>query len=869
MRINVAIPEANVNAHILNAALEPVTRLNEAMVKSGTVPSFDRALKNGWVQWKPEPPGGEHFDHAGVVLGRRWGDCDDLAPWHAGSLRASGADPGATAIVKKSGPHTWHAVVLRSDGMIEDPSKRAGMPTAGQRTLQGATLPRMSPLPPRNASQVVGFDVGAFVYRPEVAVRKRFDQGYEARVDIPWFSKHKGKAEPGEIAMATLHAAPLAATALTGAIDGAVELAALGGYGHPEHLDRLCCIADRVSGMSSVRRLAGIYGAPHARAAEQYTRDLVVGIANIERAAQLIGQKKKSSVTVLADLERHSAERCPRHDHDDVEGSGELAMVCGYDLGDWPQTPIAGMHCDGHVVGGFFDSLARVAMAVGTGGASEIVHAASPAARKAMDNAVKVAGRAIGKAGDALVSLEHTISKAISKIPYVGGILAMFFDAGFHLATGPMLATIDIVIKGKRIDTVLLAQLKTAVQDFKNVGPYVQMVISVIPGWGTAVSAAIGMGLALANGQPIDQVLLAGVSSMLPGGPLAKAAVNMAYSGIHAAVTHEKLNIASLGNMAMGAAADALNLPPMAKNAIMAGVGAVGQICSGVPIDKAITHGVIDALPLPAQAKQALNEADAIALDLAHGKRFDKALLGHVGDLAKFLPVDPKLQAQLANVATTGISLAEGVPPEKALMHALQSGAADALISVGSQALPAGVQDALKKGLALGNGVVQQARRVEQIVGSGFQSKMLDLGKQLAQKTPAVDAARKLVASGELRGFDLGSGLLSQKAELFDVSSMRNALKDVERKGFDTAMALRSGLVAHPPPPHIDPKAQAAHAITLGLGPQAPANRAAIMATLAADAAAKAGMQKALERKPCVATTPAEFRAACMHISQR
>jgi hypothetical protein len=395
------------------------------------------------------------------------------------------------------------------------------------------------------------------------------------------------------------------------------------------------------------------------------------------------------------------------------------------------------------------------------------------------------------------------------------------------------------------------------------------MVISVIPGWGTAVSAAIGMGLALANGQPIDQVLLAGVSSMLPGGPLAKAAVNMAYAGIHAAVTHEKLNVASLGNMALGAAADALNLPPMAKNAIMAGVGAVGQICSGVPIDKAITHGVIDALPIPGAAKQALQEADSIALELAHGKRFDKTLLGHVGNLAKFLPVDPKLQAQIANVATTGISLAEGVPPEKALMHALQSGAADALISIGGKVLPAGVQDVLHKGMALGNGVVQQARRVEQLVSGTFQTKVIDLGRQLAQKTPAFDAARKLVASGELRGFDIGSGLLSQQAQLFDVSTLRNHLKDVERKGFDTAMALRTGLVAHPPLTTLNPATQAAHAITLGLGTQTPANRTAIIATLSAHVDARAGVQQALMQHPCVATTPAEFRAACMHISQR
>ena len=259
MRINVAIPEAHVNAHVLNAALEPVVRLNEAMIRAGEAPSFDRALKNGHVKWKPEPPGQEHFDHALVVLGRRWGDCDDLAPWQAGSLRASGQDPGARAIVRKSGPTTWHAVVLRSDGKIEDPSARAGMPTRGDSVSRAAALPVMSQRP----ASVVG-RVGAFEIRPEIAIRKRFDQdqgeeGYEARIDVPWQREARGKPSATEMAMATLHAAPLAATALTGAIDGALRLAVLGGYAREDHLDRLACIRDRVHGCSA-HELAKVYG---------------------------------------------------------------------------------------------------------------------------------------------------------------------------------------------------------------------------------------------------------------------------------------------------------------------------------------------------------------------------------------------------------------------------------------------------------------------------------------------------------------------------------------------------------------------------------------------------------------------------------
>ncbi len=111
----------------LDAALESVTRTAASQVRTGKVPPAAGEIKSGRVRWEPEPPGDEHFDLPATVIGRGWGDCDDLAPWHAGSLRASGRDPGARAIVRKSGPKRWHAIVQRSDGSIEDPSAHAGM----------------------------------------------------------------------------------------------------------------------------------------------------------------------------------------------------------------------------------------------------------------------------------------------------------------------------------------------------------------------------------------------------------------------------------------------------------------------------------------------------------------------------------------------------------------------------------------------------------------------------------------------------------------------------------------------------------------------------------------------------------------------
>lgn len=261
MRVNVAIPESQVKPAVLNSALEAVTRLNESMLADKQVPTFEDGLKEG-IRWKPEPPGAEHFDHAGVVLGRKWGDCDDLAPWHAASLRHTGEDPEATAIVRRSGPRRWHAVVRRGDGSIDDPSRAAGMGKKEHPGVVGAALPLMYTAP----SAVVG---GAYIVRPTIAMRP-FRDKIQARADLPWHWKAhlEDKPTPTDYAMAALHSDPVASTALVGAIEGACRLGIAGGFAHPEHLARLNAIAAAIEG-EDIRDIADMYGPSHARAAAE------------------------------------------------------------------------------------------------------------------------------------------------------------------------------------------------------------------------------------------------------------------------------------------------------------------------------------------------------------------------------------------------------------------------------------------------------------------------------------------------------------------------------------------------------------------------------------------------------------------------
>ena len=151
MRIRLAVPDElddKDRKAALDAALESVTRTNTSLVRNGKAPPAAAAIRAKRVRWQAEPPGDEHFDLPHTMLKRGWGDCDDLAPWHAGSLRASGVDPGARAIVRKSGPKRWHAIVQRSDGSIEDPSRHAGMGQGinGDDVVLGAYAPIQPPM---------------------------------------------------------------------------------------------------------------------------------------------------------------------------------------------------------------------------------------------------------------------------------------------------------------------------------------------------------------------------------------------------------------------------------------------------------------------------------------------------------------------------------------------------------------------------------------------------------------------------------------------------------------------------------------------------------------------------------------------------
>ena len=106
------------------ALLNGLARSNALVVRLYNLPDLYAA----GVKYKREPRGsGESWKGIRQVMRDRYADCDDLSAARAGELIATGADPGARVLVYRTGARTLHAVVARSDGRIEDPSRILGM----------------------------------------------------------------------------------------------------------------------------------------------------------------------------------------------------------------------------------------------------------------------------------------------------------------------------------------------------------------------------------------------------------------------------------------------------------------------------------------------------------------------------------------------------------------------------------------------------------------------------------------------------------------------------------------------------------------------------------------------------------------------
>jgi len=241
--------------------------------------------------------------------------------------------------------------------------------------------------------------------------------------------------------------------------------------------------------------------------------------------------------------------------------------------------------------------------------------------RKDRDSAVKNAPKLGSKvhytAGPVLGAIAHAggdiihgvnaaasfAGKALSHIPVIGKPLS----SAMKIYTGPI-GLADNIAKGQRIDHALINNMKDQLKNVREVAPYVQQVMSFIPGVGTGVAAAIAAGVALAEGRTITQAVLDAARSAVPGGAIGQSAFSTAVGLVSGK---------SITQAALNAARSAL--PAAAQKAFDIGVG----LSHAANIQSQVIKAVTKAVPAMESAGRTLVKASPVLANASKGLTAD------------------------------------------------------------------------------------------------------------------------------------------------------------------------------------------------------------------------------------------------------
>jgi hypothetical protein len=126
-----------------SAALEGLTGVNEILLRRN--PSLPSLYGSG-ARWeiREQDPTDKRWRYAPEVAIEGWGDCQALSTYRAAELRVSGEDPQARVRVYPTGPDTFHAVVARGNGLVEDPSVILGMDPIRGAPMTTSQLPMVA-----------------------------------------------------------------------------------------------------------------------------------------------------------------------------------------------------------------------------------------------------------------------------------------------------------------------------------------------------------------------------------------------------------------------------------------------------------------------------------------------------------------------------------------------------------------------------------------------------------------------------------------------------------------------------------------------------------------------------------------------------
>jgi hypothetical protein len=180
--------------------------------------------------------------------------------------------------------------------------------------------------------------------------------------------------------------------------------------------------------------------------------------------------------------------------------------------------------------------------------------------------------------GDALKSAATAVAKVVDKIPIVG--------TAIHLAEAPFQFA-AAVASGARLDHAAMGFMKSQLAGVHDLAPYAATIVSLVPGIGTGIAAAIATGAALAEGKSLSSALEQGLRGAIPGGPIAQAGFDLA------------MKVAKGENVGMAVLETARNqLPGPAQKAFDVGLA----VATGQKLQTVLTKAVTSMAPAQLQS---------------------------------------------------------------------------------------------------------------------------------------------------------------------------------------------------------------------------------------------------------------------------
>ncbi len=394
-------------------------------------------------------------------------------------------------------------------------------------------------------------------------------------------------------------------------------------------------------------------------------------------------------------------------------------------------------------------------------------------------------GAVVGAGLHAVSEASGQIGGALGKIPVVGGPLSAVWDYTTTVVVPLRLA--DDIAQGKAIDQAVMGSFKSAMTDIHTLAPYIETVIASVPALGPVASAAIAGGLAIASGEPIDQVMVDAGAAAIPGGAIVKACY---HAGV--AVMNGHGDAGTLIVDAGAAVSESLGapIPDGAKKVLEAGADATQAIANGRKPDQALLDAAIKQLPPAGQS--AARAAQAVA----SGKNVGDVLLQYGPGMIKGLPTD-------------------------------------ALKNFGP---------GLSTGMAMGHGQALQAIQDSAITKSI--GKLATTGAQVASSSPLFGKARELNDAASMYGFDIGAAMTKHVVNRFQVEATRRLLNPAQQMGYDMALGLHISQVVYKPPRKLkDPMEIAGYMIAHGLRNAKTSQKKAVLDTVVLNPKAAKGVK--------------------------